>query len=490
MKKLFCIASVLVSGCGDNLSAPDAGLPGDEQPMVDASPDSSTPFTPPTPFAFNLSATGPDQITTAYAGPNGTFYAAGFAATTPTGDKLLTVTRRLATGAPDTTFAGTGILTTTVKVVTGQSEIDIVTQSDGKLIVSTTTPAAVANVMDAADTDIALVGILANGTLDPNFGVAGIRVVSLNESYLEPGATPTVRGRDGIRGLAIGANNQIFVHAYQRGEGMISGGVTPRVDTEFVIARFTADGQLDLGYGGGDGKFVYDIFVTNLHTNATPHAILPLTDGTVVAGGYANTPALGSVQPVLFKVNAAGTALDSTWGTQGLFHDVVLGGQTEVYNFARHGDNLVTGGYGRAVATPAINDYISLRFNVNTGVRDLTWGGTTNGAVVFDPSGAMLGNNCRNAIALPGGKTALIGSAGPGNMATQDAVFAILDATGKLDTTFGTGIVKYMLGGNGNDQFWGGAVSGNNLLVVGYQGGNASPTTMNDDSYGLVLTLP
>lgn len=489
MRKLFCIASVLVSGCGDNLSVPDAGVPGDEQPMIDAPIDSPTPFTPPTPFAFNLSATGPDQITTAYPGPNGTFYAAGFAAATPTGDKLLTVTRRLATGAPDTTFATAGILTTTVKVVPGQSEVDIVTQSDGKIIVSTTTVAAVANVTDAADTDIALVGILANGTLDPNFGVAGIRVVSLNESYLDATVTPAVvRGRDGIRGLAIGANNQIFVHAYQRGEGLISGGATPRIDSEWVIARFTADGQLDLGYGGGDGKFVYDIFVTGMHTNATPHAVLPLPDGSVVAGGYANTPQTSSVQPVLFKVNAAGTALDTTWGTQGLFHESVLTVQTEIYNFARHGDNLVTGGYGRNSGTA--NDYISLRFNVNTGVRDLTWGGTTNGAVVFDPSGAMLGNNCRNAIALPNGKTAVIGSTGPSNMATQDAVFAILDATGHLDTTFGTGIVKYMLGGNGNDQFWGGAVSGNNLLVVGYQGGGASPTTMNDDAYGVILTLP
>ncbi len=489
MKRLFCIASTLLSGCGDNLSAPDAGVAGDERPMIDAPVDSSTPFTPPTPFAFNLSATGPDQITSAYPGPSGTFYAAGFVAATPTGDKLLTVTRRLATGAPDTTFAGTGILTTTVKVVPGQSEVDIVTQSDGKIIVSTTTPATVANVMDAADTDIALVGILANGTLDPNFGVAGIRTVSLNESYLEPTTpTATVRGRDGVRGLAIGPNDQIFVHAYQRGEGLITGGATPRVDTEWVIARFTAAGQLDLGYGGGDGKFVYDIFVTGMHTNATPHAVLPLSDGTVVAGGYANTPATSSVQPVLFKVNAAGTALDATWATQGLFHESILAVQTEVYNFARHGDNLVTGGYGRNSGTA--NDYISLRFNLNTGVRDLTWGGTTNGAVVFDPSGAMLGNNCRNSIALPGGKTALIGSAGPSNMAAQDAVLAILDANGKLDTTFGTGNLKYILGGNGNDQFWGGAVSANQLLVVGYQGGGASPTTMNDDSYGVLLTLP
>ncbi|MBA3455659.1 MAG: hypothetical protein H0T42_21370 [Deltaproteobacteria bacterium] len=487
MKNLIVIATALVSGCGDNLGGPDAGVTVDVAPPI----DSSMPFTAPTPFAIALSATGPDQLTSAWPGPNGTFYAAGFAAATPTGDKLLTIVRLTATGTLDTTFATAGILTTTVKVVPGQSEVDVVTQSDGKIIVSTTTPAAVTNATDAADTDIALVRVLVGGTVDTSFGVAGVRVVSLNTSFLDATVTPAVvRGRDGIRGLAIGANNQIFVHAYQRGDGLITGGATPRIDTEWVIARFTADGTLDTAYGGGDGKFVYDIFVTSMHTNATPHAVLPLADGSVIAGGYANTPATNSVQPVLFKVNAAGTALDTTWATQGLFHESVLAGQTEIYNFARHGDQLVTGGYGRAAASPSINDYISLRFNMNTGVRDATWGGTSNGAVVFDPSGAMLGSNCRNAIALPDGKTALIGSTGPSNMATQDAVFAILDATGRLDTAFGTGIVKYQLGGNGNDQFWGGTVSGDTLLVVGYQGGGADPATMNDDSYGVLVPLP
>lgn len=491
MKRLFCIASALLSGCGDNVEpvTPDAGMP--DASMIDAPPDSSTPFTPPTPFAINLSATGPDQLQSAWPGPNGTFYAAGFAAATPTGDKFLVVTRRTATGAADTTFGTNGVVTTTVVARGANSEIHVVTQSDGKIVVATTTPAAVANVMDALDNDIALVRLATNGDLDTTFGVGGIRVVSLNESYLEPGATPTVRGRDGVRRIAIGPNDQIYVQAYQRGEGMIAGGVTPRVDTEFVVARFTANGALDLTYGGGDGKFVYDIFIaaTNTHTNATPHVMVPLADGSAIAGGYANTPATGNTtQAVLYKVNAAGTALDTAWGDQGLFHEVVLATQTEIYNVARHGDNLVTAGYGRNTGTT--NDWVSMRFNVNTGVRDTTWGGATNGAVFFDPSGTMLGSNCRNAIALPDGKTALVGSTGPGNMAVQDAVFAILDATGKLDTTFGTGIAKYMLGGNGNDQFWGGAVSGNNLLIVGYQGGGANPATMNDDAYGVLLTLP
>ncbi len=487
MKKFSLIASALLSACGDNLDAPDAGVPIDTAP-VDAAVDAPT-FTPPTPFAFGLSTAGPDQMQSAVAGPNGGFYTAGFSAATLTGDKFLVVTRLTATGTKDTTFGTGGVFTSTVKVVGSADEIDIVTLSTGKIVVSASTPAATVNATDAADTDVVLVGLLDTGALDPNFGVNGVRVVNLNESFLEPTPTPTVRGRDGARALTVGTNNAIFLHATQRGEGTITGGATPRVDSEFVVARFTADGALDLGYGGGDGTFVYDIFVTNMHTNSTPKALTVLTDGSVVASGYASTPATGNTaQPVLFKVNATGTALETAFATSGLFHESVLAMQTEIYSFARHGDNVVTAGYGRN--TGATNDFVSMRFNINTGVRDTAWG-STNGAVVFDPSGAMLGSNCRNAVALPNGKTAMIGSTGPSNMTTQDAVLAIVSATGQLDTGFGTGIIKLALGANGNDQFWGGAVNGNKLLVVGYQGGLATPTaTMNDDAYGVILTLP
>jgi hypothetical protein len=162
--------------------------------------------------------------------------------------------------------------------------------------------------------------------------------------------------------------------------------------------------------------------------------------------------------------------------------------QTEVYNFAMHGTHVVTGGYGRNAGTT--NDWVSLRFDVMTGARDTTWGGAPNGAVLFDPSGTMAGANCRNAIWLTNGKTLLTGSIGPGNMPAQDAAFAVLDASGKLDAAFGTGIVTYPLGANGNDQFWGGVVSGGTALVVGYQGGGTTQSeTTNDDSYAVVLPL-
>ena len=57
--------------------------------------------------------------------------------------------------------------------------------------------------------------------------------------------------------------------------------------------------------------------------------------------------------------------------------------------------------------------------------------------------------------------------------------------------TYGTGIHRFPLGSNGNDQFWGGAVSGDQVTVVGYKGGGAAASqteTSNDDAFAAVFT--
>lgn len=494
MRKLTCLSLCLftAAACGDNVeNTPDAGTP-DGSGAVDAPPDAA-PYVPPSPFAIPLSAAGSDQLMAVAPGPSGTFYAAGFAAvdlqaTTP---RNVVVVKLTATGALDPSFGGgDGIATTDVAFKGGADEIDIATQADGKIIVSATVAAATPNATDAADTDIALLRLEADGDLDPTFGVSGVRVHSLNESFLDTsGANPTVRGRDGVRGVAIGPNDQIFVHAYQRGEGLITGGSTPRIDTEFVVARFTAAGALDTAYGTG-GKFLLDIFAANTHSNATPRGLEALADGSVIAGGYASTAATGNtVQPVLYKVNGAGTALVAGFADQGLFHEVVLATQTEIYDVAFHGTTMITAGYGRN--SGSTNDWVSMKFDTTTGARDPAFGGAAQGAVLIDPSGMMLGSNCRTAVALPNGSTALIGSTGPASMPAQDAAFVVLRADGTLDPAFGDGVHTFQLGSNGNDQLWGGAVSDGKALLVGWQGGGASPTaTLNDDSYGIVLAMP
>ena len=321
-------------------------------------------------------------------------------------------------------------------------------------------------------------------TLDTTFGVAGVSVIDLNQSLDDNG---TIRGRDGVRGLGVGPSDQLFVYGYQRAEGLVTGGATPRIDTEFVVARLTANGVLDTTYGTA-GKHLLDLYSAGTHSDATPRGLDVLADGSVLANGYANTAGIGSVQPVLYRLTPAG-ALAAGFATGGFFHEEVLTAQTEIYAVAIHGNAIITAGYGRE-AVAAKNDYVSMKFDLTTGARDLTFGGATAGAVTVDPSGTMLGSNCRSAIALPGGSTVLLGSTGPNNMPEQDAVFVVLTAAGALDPAYGDGVHTYTLGANGNDQFWGGAVSGGKVLIVGWQGGGTAPTaTLNDDAYAILFDL-
>lgn len=478
----LALALCAVAACGDDEHTHDHDAPGVDaaspDAAIDAGPDvDAAPFVAPTPFAVPLSAAGPDQLHAAAAGPGGTFYVAGFAAATLAGPRLVTVVKLTAAGALDTTFGGgDGVATTDIEFRGGLGEVGLATQPDGKLIISAT----IASAADAADRDVVVARLDPTGALDPTFGDAGTRVLDLNTAH-DTGTA--LAGLDAARGVAIGPAGVIYVYAQSRAEGTTSGG-GPRTDVDLTVAKLTATGAVDTTFGGGDGKFTLDL----QNVSEVARGINVLADGSVIATGYANTPGLGSVQPVIFKLSSAGE-LVSAFATGGVFHDTVLAAQTEIYNVAIHGNHLVSAGYGRATGTQ--NDWVSMRFDATTGARDTTWGGAANGAVLLDPSGMMVGDNCRNAVGLPGGRTLLVGSAGPNNMPEQDAVFAVLSATGTLDPAFGDGVHLYPLGANGNDAFWGGAVSGGNAIAVGFKGGGATQTeTVNDDAWAVIIPLP
>lgn len=464
--------------CGSNDSTPDSGQSidagsADTSVAPDApetGTDSGTSFTRPVPIPIAMSGMGPDQLQSAAAGPNGTFYAAGYAAATAAGTRFVTVVKLTANGSLDMTFGTKGIATTNVAFAGGGGEIGIAVQPSGKLIVSAT----VANGVDANDRDVAVLRLDAMGALDQTFGVDGVRILDLNTAI---DAMQSAQ-RDSARGVAIGPNGVIYVNAVQRG-------LSQRTDSDFAVVRLTVDGTVDTAFNT-TGKFTLDF--GNPSANGTPRGIHVLSSGSVVVAGYASSSLTGNTtQVVLFKLTPMG-ALDTAFADNGLFHSIVLTLQTEAYNLAVQGNSLVTGGYGRNTGTT--NDWVSLRFDATSGARDTTWGGKPNGAVLFDPSAMMLGSNCRNAIALPEGKTLLLGSTGPSNMPGQDAVFAVLDAKGVLDSAYGIHVIPFGTGMGGNDAFWGGAVSGTNVLAVGVKGSGATQTDQaNDDAYAIVFPL-
>jgi len=497
MKKL-ALGFVALIACGDNDNTnvtPDSSNP---------EPDTQTPDTPnpdftvPTPFSIPLSVAGPDQLQSAASAGDGKFYAAGFAAATTTSKRFVTVVKYLPTGLPDATFGANGVVTTPLEFVGGTDEVDLVVQADGQLLVSGTT----ASPTITLDRDVGIVRLNTNGTLDTTFGTLGVAIISLNTAIING---TTVTAPDASRSLAVDATGGIYLHGVSRGIGTKATTADPRTDTDFTVVKLTAAGIVDATFGGqsitlgaalthsndtAPGQFRLDIE----ETNATPRTLKVLADGKLMVSGYGSSAFSGAtVQPVLYKLTATGE-LDTTWNEGvGVFHEQVLTVQTEVYSIAIHADDtFTTAGYGRASGD--INDYISLRFNINhaagAAARDLTFNNTTNGALVFDPSSAMLGSNCRNAVALPNGKTLLTGSTGPSNLPGQDAVAAFVDADGQLDIAYGTGVHVFKLGADGSDQFWGGTVSGTKAIVVGFKGGGATQTeTANDDSFAAIFDI-
>ena len=518
MKNLFVLASfVFATACGDDggSNTPDASMPNPDA-AADAAIDAPVQtYTPPMATSFGYSAAGHDQVQAATAGPNGGFYTVGWRAadTQAATPKSIVVTKLLASGMPDMTWGTGGTVDTLVPFAGASDELDIAVYGGtgaqaGKIVVSAVVAAQTVNPVDAADKDVAIIRITAAGALDNTFDTDGVVYLNFGTSLpVVSGANTTFPGRDAVRGLALQDNGSFFIHGQQRAEGDVTGMAgTPRSDSDFLVAKLTDAGALDTTWGGGDGKFLQDIYFNNTHTNATARGIftIPGAMGEVIAGGYATSGisgANGGPQAVLYRLTNTGTlktTFNPTGAVPGLFHDVVLSLQTEVYNVAIHGSNIVTGGYGRNTGT--INDFISLRFNIDTGARDTTWGAPafTDGKVFFDPTPMdnMAGSNCRNAVALPGGKTLLIGSTnrttngGGANPEVQDAVFVVLTATGTLDTGFGTGINTYKLGDDGVDQFWGAAVNGNKVLIVGHRGAKGTATaTNNDDAYAVLLPM-
>jgi uncharacterized delta-60 repeat protein len=474
MKKLLSL-SFLLFACGDN----KGGVTPDGPEGPDATDASS--FVPPTPVAVQISTAGNDQLLGATAAPTGGFYAVGWRAPSfePTSDREVVVVKLNGMGNLDTSFSGDGITSLNVQVG-GSAEVfrGIVVQPSGKIVVS----GVVEDEIVATDRDVALVRFNTDGSPDTTFGTAGTGVVRLDLNTAIGGTM----GLDTTWGLAQDATGKLYVHAAQRTPTLDATNADTLTDTDFVVVKLGVDGAIDTGWSNL-GKFFLDIE----RSPANVRSIHVLADGSVLASGYADSPSLGTgslVQPVVYKLTPAG-ALDASFGNGGYFHEVVLGEQTEVYGMAIQPDGkIVTAGYGHNAAG-APNDWISLRLTT-AGALDGTW--ASQGRYLLDPTGTGAGDNCRNAIALPGGRTALIGSGGPTGMPTfsSDAYVVILDSTGKPDPAFGGGPMKFELGAN--DAMFGAALATNGMRVmfVGFRGGGATPSaTSNDDAYVVSLSL-
>jgi uncharacterized delta-60 repeat protein len=118
---------------------------------------------------------------------------------------------------------------------------DVKLLQDQKLLVSATVATG-----GPADSDMGVMRLNANGSLDTTFGVGGARVVGFDR----PGSSNS----DIVRGMDVDANGRIVLF------GEAAGGVG---GIDMVVVRLTADGSLDNSFGsGGKAIVAFDLGAT------------------------------------------------------------------------------------------------------------------------------------------------------------------------------------------------------------------------------------
>lgn len=436
----------------------------------DAGPEPLPAIVNPDPHLVAASADGHDRLFGVTFAPDSSFYVVGVraAGTTATEDYSTIVGHFGADGELDTAFGTDGWFVHDIAVGTStNNEVarGIALQSDGKLIVTATVQAAGA--ADPRDRDVAVLRLTTDGELDTSFDTDGIRIIDLSAGeVVGMGFTA-----DSTWNVLVDSMDRILLAVGPKREG--------GTDTDFGILRLTSAGATDTTFGGGDGLYTRDI--DNL--NASVRDITLLADGSIAGAGYFNVGG-SSVRPAIYLVDTNGAPI-TTFGTDGLYTELILMAQVEAYAAAVQGDHFVTAGYGRDLG-PDDNDFISLRVNATTGARDTTYGGS---AGYFLLSGYDFNDNARTLAVLPDERVLMVGALRTETMAA-DAALVMLTPDGVLDTTYDTdGVRLTNIAGGTVDHFWGVSVDprGERVVVVGI--GGTDPTS-DDDALVYLFPVP
>ena len=445
-------AALVLAGCG-----------GTDRATVPPTPAAGAALTFDSVRTVPLSPSEHDRLLTAAFDAGNRLYAAGFVA--EGGDQRMAVTRFGADGALDTGFGTAGVAS--VNVARGGKTVElarsVVVQRDGKVVVTGPVehdPAATGD--EAKDTDIALARFDERGVLDPGFGTGGVVRLDLSAGVAEGSA---FRG-DTVWGLVGLTGDRLLVVGSQVAPG--------RTDADFAVVRLRADGSRDATFGR-DGVALVSAAPG---VSEVPKTAVELADGKVVVAGYASVS--GVVSPVLFRLTADG-ALDPAFGEGGVAVRPVLGNVGEAYSIVRAGNRFVTTGYGKDTAEAKV-DLIANGFTLD-GALDRSFG--TGGLARVDVAGED--DRGRNLVALPDGRTILVGSGKPSG-SNLDGMVVRLTPTGALDPEYGQGGRKLFDVGGPNDAFFGVALSpdGTRVAVVGYLGRDTSGSDKDD---GAVLWL-
>jgi len=245
---------------------------------------------------------------------------------------------------------------------------------------------------------------------------ATLRIVDDDPLPPAPSGLDATFDGDGKASIAAFGGDRSAMALQSDGKIVMVGGTF----TDFVLARFNADGSLDTSFGSG-GKLTTDM-VAGEQEEAL--AVAVQADGKIVVAGFTGTAGPGGPQNFALARYLTNGTLDSAFGTGGR---IVTGVPGNAFALAIQPD-------GRIVVGGRVGEDIQLaRFNAS-GTLDSSFGG--NGiAVALDIAGA--GDAAANLVLLPNGSIVVSGNStiGGGNTPT---VLARYLANGTLDSSFGT----------------------------------------------------
>src|SRR5437762_3402075 len=235
----------------------------------------------------------------------------------------------------------------------------------------------------------------------------------------------------------------------------------------FGLARYNTNGSLDSTFGTG-GTVSTPIGVDTYGASA----LVLQSDGKLVAAGNAWKDTVDADFAAI-RYNANGS-LDTTFGTGGEVTTPIGTGANGVSALVRQPDGkLVAAGYASVSGT---YDLALVRYNTD-GSLDSTFG---TGGKVTTPVGSA-GDYVNALVFKSDGKLV---AAGNTEASTRDFVVVRYNATGTLDTTFGTGGKVITAVGTGDDVAFALALQPDGNLVAGGYAANAGT-----DAFALVRYL-
>jgi uncharacterized delta-60 repeat protein len=333
-------------------------------------------------------------------------------------------------GTLDTTFGSGGIVNISPPGGQGDGFFGLALQPDGKIVAAAVGLGS-----------LVVVRVESNGTLDSSFGSGGFTSsVFLGEPNFEPNSG----------GLALESDGKI----------LLVGGVG--LGAASLMARFTANGQLDSGFGtGGLISLEY----------GNPTQVAAQSNGKILvtfgeSGTFVFTPLPMAQAGAITRYNSNG-AVDTTFAAAGTAASVA---SASALLLQSDGKIVVAGAItSKLGAAGSVNDvgFGIVRYNPN-GTLDGTFG--TGGVAITDFGAANPVSGPFAAALQSNGDLVAAGVAGvaaSGTLSTAGFGLSRYTSAGQVDTTFGTnGIVVTNIGSDHTSFVNGLAIQSDGKIVV------------------------